>query len=200
MGFVIDKQFDFCYGHRVHLQKLSEKHSLGGLCKCRHLHGHNGVIKVQLQSGELHRSMVTDFKNLECLKVLIDEVLDHKFLIDIHDPVFQDIVSWKGLEVTEDDIIWDKYQFGKISESYIHEVRSYQNECQLSDEYLQSTIDRLEGFVFTKFCPTSEELCAHLAKVADMELADLFENQPNRPTVKAVEFWETPKSHCVYSL
>ena len=34
----IDKQIDFCFGHRVWTQNLDAKFSIDDLCKCRHLH------------------------------------------------------------------------------------------------------------------------------------------------------------------
>lgn len=200
--FTIDKQFDFCYGHRVHNQHLSVDHSMDGLCKCRHLHGHNGKLKVSLTSNFLERGMVTDFKNLECVKVLVDDILDHKFIIDIEDPLFQDIVAWGGLRIREDeDLVWDDYGFGKISDEYIAEVMSYKGELDLTDEYLQALKDKLEGFVIVKFVPTSENLCQHIAKVVEKRLETLTKDSGGRQLrVNSVDFWETPKSHCHFKL
>ena len=38
MAHTIDKQIDFCFGHRVWTQNLDAKFSIDDLCKCRHLH------------------------------------------------------------------------------------------------------------------------------------------------------------------
>ena len=51
--WTIDKSFSFCYGHRVHNQRLDTNFTESGdaCLACRHLHGHEGLIKVFL-SGD----------------------------------------------------------------------------------------------------------------------------------------------------
>jgi 6-pyruvoyltetrahydropterin/6-carboxytetrahydropterin synthase len=53
--WVIDKQFSFCYGHRVWSQKLVAEYCETGdtACKCRHLHGHEGLVHVFLEGDTL---------------------------------------------------------------------------------------------------------------------------------------------------
>lgn len=100
--WMIDKQFDFCYGHRVWSQKLEGSFCESGdtRCKCRHLHGHQGKVHVFLESEELERGMVTDFKHLGWLKNFLDDNLDHKFILDLNDPLFDNIVNgrWSSVE------------------------------------------------------------------------------------------------------
>lgn len=95
MTWVIDKQFSFCYGHRVWSQELIGEYCETGdaCCKCRHLHGHEGLVHVFLEGDELTRGMVTDFKHLGWLKNFLDDNLDHKFIIDRNDPWFQNIIN-----------------------------------------------------------------------------------------------------------
>ena len=83
----IDKQFSFCYGHRVWSQKLHGEYCESGdtSCKCRHIHGHEGLVHLFLEAGELERGMVTDFKHLGWLKNFLDDNLDHKFIIDLNE-------------------------------------------------------------------------------------------------------------------
>ena len=88
MSYSIDKTFEFEYGHRVWSQTLNKAFSLDDKCICRHLHGHHGIVKIHLKADELKDGMVTDFKHLNCIKKFIDDVLDHKFLIDKNDPLF----------------------------------------------------------------------------------------------------------------
>lgn len=192
--FAIDKQFDFCYGHRVWNQQLNKDLSVDGLCKCRHLHGHNGMLKIGLSASDLQRGMVTDFKNLECIKVLVDDILDHKFIIDIHDPLFQLLTSYQ-IPVTADDIVWNDYNLGSISSEYIDKVTAL--ALGEGEEFAQAIRDKLEGFVIVNFVPTSENLCRMFAKVAQKRLSVLFDGRVN---VAFVDFWETPKSHCRYTL
>lgn len=187
--FQIDKQFDFCYGHRVHNQVLDADLSVDGKCKCRHLHGHNGCLKIGLESTTLERGMVTDFKNLECIKVLVDDILDHKFIIDINDPLFTDITG-----APKSMVIWDDYNIGHILPHYIDTVVDAIKEDEVLKE---ATRDKLEGFVVVDFVPTSEKLCRMFADVADIRLSKIT---GDRVRVSYVDFWETPKSHCRYTV
>ena len=86
--YTIDKQFEFEYGHRVWTQTLDERFSLDNRCICRHLHGHHAIVKLHLAAKELTDGMVTDFKHLNCFKQFLDDVLDHRFIIDENDPLF----------------------------------------------------------------------------------------------------------------
>lgn len=190
LKYQIDKQFDFCYGHRVHNQVLDADLSVDGKCKCRHLHGHNGCLKIGLESTDLERGMVTDFKNLECIKVLVDDILDHKFIIDINDPLFFDITG-----VFADNIEWDEYNIGKIEEQLI--IDRIDAEWKESDDYKQALRDKLEGFVIVKFVPTSENLCKMFGEIASQRLSKIT---GDRVRVSYVDFWETPKSHCRFTL
>ena len=65
-------------------------------------------------------------------------------------------------------------------------------------EYLGTTegavYEKYEGFVFVDFVPTSENLSAWLLTVAQKKMAGLGVN------VTAVDYWETPKSHCKVSV
>ena len=92
MMWKISKEFDFCYGHRVWSQTLNTEFSLDGCLKCRHLHGHQGKILVYLEASELNNGMVTDFKHLNWFKQFLDDTLDHKFILDINDPLFSTLL------------------------------------------------------------------------------------------------------------
>ena len=102
MSWKIAKQFDFCYGHRVWSQKLNKEFSLDNRCVCRHLHGHQGKVIVYLEDDELVDGMVTDFKHLNWFKKFLDDTLDHKFIIDKSDPMFNSIVPTVYRDNTEE--------------------------------------------------------------------------------------------------
>jgi len=87
MPWKISKEFEFDFGHRVWSQSLNKEFSLENSCKCRFFHGHRGKIVVFLSSESLTNGMVTDFKHLNIFKKFVDDVLDHKFIFDIKDPV-----------------------------------------------------------------------------------------------------------------
>ena len=63
MTWIIDKTFEFCYGHRVHTQTLNGKYAADLKCACRHLHGHEGKMQVFLTADKLDATgMITRSK------------------------------------------------------------------------------------------------------------------------------------------
>jgi 6-pyruvoyltetrahydropterin/6-carboxytetrahydropterin synthase len=79
--FTISRQFTFCYGHRL----------LSHSGKCAHLHGHNGVVKIVLQSGQLDpQGMVADFTDVKrTIGEWIETNLDHRTILREHDPLIE---------------------------------------------------------------------------------------------------------------
>lgn len=77
--FKVTKHIEFCYGHRL----------LNYDGQCRHLHGHNGRVEVDIEADELDaRGMVHDFADIKsALKAWIDETLDHRMLLGKDDPI-----------------------------------------------------------------------------------------------------------------
>ncbi|MGM0518830.1 MAG: 6-carboxytetrahydropterin synthase [Campylobacterota bacterium] len=175
MKWKISKEFDFCYGHRVWSQKLNTDFSLDGCLKCRHLHGHQGKILVYLEANELKDGMVTDFKHLNWFKAFLDDILDHKFILDINDPLFNKLLP----DITKDELI--KFDQGY----YLVDLAKFKDE--------ESYITELyEGYVIVDFVPTSENLSAWFLKIVQrkMEKIDI--------KVSHVEFLETPKSKSTF--
>ena len=76
--FRVSRQIEFCYGHRL----------LDYQGKCRHLHGHNGTVRITVQAARLDaRSMVLDFGDIKTvLARWIDENLDHRMILCRRDP------------------------------------------------------------------------------------------------------------------
>lgn len=75
----VTKEIRFCYGHRL-------LHYQG---KCRHLHGHNGRVEIELSSEALDaRGMVVDFEDIkQAVQRWIDATLDHTLLLNERDPL-----------------------------------------------------------------------------------------------------------------
>lgn len=184
MKYEIDKEFSFCYGHRVHNQTLNSKFS-DGLCKCRHLHGHNGKLKIGLSSGVLENGMVTDFKHLDFIKEIVDDVFDHKFIVDINDPLFDDLFNNTKQHLIFSDL--HGIQIGRVSKAAIDRLSSGNPAIR----------EKLEGVVVVNFVPTSEKLCTMFGEMASNALQGL---QLQHARVSYVEFWETEKSHCKVTL
>ncbi len=79
MPYSVTKRLDFCYGHRLM--------DYDGVC--RHLHGHNALVEIDIQADELdHRHMVVDFSDVKRLvKAWVDRELDHKMILRRDDPM-----------------------------------------------------------------------------------------------------------------
>jgi 6-pyruvoyltetrahydropterin/6-carboxytetrahydropterin synthase len=77
--YSVTKRIEFCYGHRLL--------DYDGICK--HPHGHNGLVEVEVRSGHLDkRNMVCDFTDIKrVVKGWIDRDLDHKMLLRRDDPL-----------------------------------------------------------------------------------------------------------------
>ena len=77
--YKVAKAISFCYGHRL-------LHYDG---KCKHLHGHNGLVEIVLTSKKLdRRGMVVDFGDVkEIVKSFVDRELDHKMILCDRDPM-----------------------------------------------------------------------------------------------------------------
>ena len=75
----VTKQLEFCYGHRL----------LNYDGKCRHLHGHNGRVEIELTADRLDpRGMVMDFTEVKtALGTWLDQALDHRMLLNRTDPI-----------------------------------------------------------------------------------------------------------------
>ncbi|MAC84451.1 MAG: 6-pyruvoyl tetrahydrobiopterin synthase [Arcobacter sp.] len=175
MLWKISKEFDFCYGHRVWSQTLNEDLSIDTCLCCRHLHGHNGKVKVYLSSEKLEKGMVTDFKHLGWFKKFLDDTLDHKFIIDINDPLFETMLP----------LYKDKINLVSHKEGYKTPDLNYiKNEPKHIHEMY-------EGFVIVDFVPTSEEISAWLLKIVEVKMKSL------NIKVSHIEFLETPKSKSV---
>ena len=79
MAHRVTKTIEFCYGHRL----------LDYEGKCRYLHGHNGLLEVEVEAEALDaRGMVMDFSDLrDLVKGWVDAHLDHQMLLWRRDAV-----------------------------------------------------------------------------------------------------------------
>ena len=178
MTWIIDKTFEFCYGHRVWTQKLNGEYAADLKCACRHLHGHEGKMQVFLTAPELDRTgMVTDFRHLEWLKKWINEYIDHQFIIDKNDPLYNKIIGERGLVPV---LVPDT---GHVAGYHLDLTGLEEN----TPEY-----EYYEGFMVVDFVPTSEHLSAWMAELVEAKMSKLG------VTVQRIEWWETPKSRSVF--
>jgi len=88
MIYTIGKTFDFAASHQ--LDQLPEGH------KCKRLHGHNYTVEIVLAATQLDANgFVKDYGDLDQVKKLIDEQLDHRHLNDLLSvPTAEILAEW----------------------------------------------------------------------------------------------------------
>jgi 6-pyruvoyltetrahydropterin/6-carboxytetrahydropterin synthase len=93
--FKVTKIIEFCYGHRL----------LNYSGKCRHLHGHNARIEVDIELASLDgRGMVQDFSDIKrTLKEWVDATLDHRMVLCKDDPLAPVLRERNEVFVTMDE-------------------------------------------------------------------------------------------------
>lgn len=188
--WVIDKQFSFCYGHRVWSQKLVAEYCETGdtACKCRHLHGHEGLVHVFLEGDTLERGMVTDFKHLGWLKNFLDKNIDHRFIIDKNDPMFFMLVTRLYTDLT-----------GKVDMPLrtimvpgTQHIAGYEIDLSSCTSADTPEYETLEGYFIVDFTPTSESLSKWVYDCAAAKMSNLGIK------VSQIDWYETPKSRSSY--
>jgi len=132
-----------------------------------------------------------DFKNLSWFKNFLDDYLDHKMILDENDPLLP-------YEVPE---IWNKGQTKLFEEFLIRDGRGFATvnlnklvemlKLDLMHPFDRALLEKYEGVVFVNFVPTSENLAGWLLQIAEEKMKGL-----DNVRVSAVEYWETPRSHC----
>lgn len=197
MSFSITKQFEFCYGHRVWTQELDSRMALTTHCKCRHLHGHQGRVTVRLSSAELDAAgMVMDFSHLAWLKQLIDQVIDHKLILDCNDPFFGYLKRLIRCEYHLEESVFFDFEYDRATEELTARLaRSF-----VMPELVRGTVleEIYGGIVLVDFVPTSEHLAKFFYDLVNARLNQFFANQNFRPVVEEVVFHETPKTSAAY--
>ncbi len=182
--WVIGKEFDFCYGHRVWSQQLIEGYSTDLCLKCRHLHGHQGKVIVKLTAEKLENGMVTDFKHLGWFKKWLDDVLDHKFIMDINDPLLiHEFPEFKKLSQTSDM---------KNYVDYTAEFSYWTITAGILAKVSPEVREKYEGMVFVNFVPTSENISNWLYEIVSKKMEKI------NIATHSVVLYETPKSSSEY--
>ena len=184
--YTIQKEFSADLAHRVHTQKLDCKFTENNSkrLKCRGLHGHTVSMLIKLQSDELVNHMVLDYNEIGWFKKLIDDILDHKTLLCVDDPIFKKVFLplGKGLYYV------DEY----CTEEF--KVRKFKLD-EIDDPDI---LELLSSITVLNFPSTSENLAHWLHDVVQKNIDDF--NSRNNTNVKclSVAYKETPKSEAVY--
>lgn len=178
--YTISKEFSFDYSHRVWSQKLNNELSCNANCKCRYLHGHTAKVLVYLSGEDVdERGMFLDFNELQFFKKFIDDVVDHKMIMDIQDPLFPSLTA----DIPEQNNV--KFLITKDQDYMVINPVLYEKLPLELQELAQS-------FVLVNFVPTSENLAKWLHTIVQDKLKQF------NVKVSRVQFFETPKSQSNY--
>ncbi len=169
----IKKSFQFDYGHRVWTQNLQKDFSCDTELKCRFLHGHRGVVEITLLSNKLDAAgMVTDFKHLNWFKKFLDEVIDHKTIMDINDPALSILFP-----------LSDQLELISKPEGY-----------SIFPDFTDPLYEEIYGgIVLVNFVPTSENFSCWLQSIVEKKMKVI-----NSEIEVETTFFETPSSSSHY--
>lgn len=192
----LSKTFEFCYGHRVHNQVLNGEFADDLKTACRRFHGHEGKVVVYMEGEELERGMVTDLRHTEWAKKFFNTFVDHQFLMDINDPMFESFAMAPynklfGTLYTDKHLFMQKVGVAIVVPDTQHIV-GYRIDMSDAPDTACSEFDVLDGITVLDFVPTSEHLAEWTcnwvqAKMSRIDVA-----------VTQVDWWETPKSCASY--
>ena len=175
--YIISKEIEGDFGHRVWTQNLEEEFACTTPCKCKAVHGHRFKIVPELynENGLQADGMVTDFNHLALFKKLIDDIMDHKLLMDINDPA----IGLMFPKVT--------YPLSALMGQALLETGYLNNPPNLGNLSISET-EIYEGLTIVDFVPTAENICKWLA----IDVLPGF--LPKGIKVRSLTFYETPKS------
>ncbi len=166
--------FSFSIGHREHNSNNKKE---------RWLHGHNITIIIE---------MIDEFiLGKDIIENFVDDVLDHKMVLDINDPLHGEDSIW----LLNDDGELDLDTCHKMPEGYwipdmTQIVESMEKFGDIDTPQNKAILEKYEGTVLVDFLPTSENLANWLFEVISNRIKDI-----DNVTVNAIELWETEKSH-----
>ncbi len=123
--FKVTRVIDFCYGHRL----------LNYEGECRHLHGHNGRVEVDIAADKTdHRGMVVDFADVkDIVKTWIDDNLDHRMILHRDDPLIETLT-----ELGEAHYVIDANPTAENIAAHIHHMTS-SDQLEISEIRLWET-------------------------------------------------------------
>ena len=105
----IGKVFNISYAHRL----------MNHPGKCKHLHGHNGKVEIQIKSTiDPDTDMVIDFDEItQKVKWQVDELLDHSTILHKDDPLA--VILWgEGEKV----VALNRHPTAEILSSLIYDI------------------------------------------------------------------------------
>jgi 6-pyruvoyltetrahydropterin/6-carboxytetrahydropterin synthase len=186
MKWVIDKRIDgISYGHRVWTQNLNSEYSIDNCAACRHVHGHNASIHIFLEGTELQDGFVTDFKHLNWVKKFLDDIFDHKFVIDCHDPLYDMLVTDRVKEALS---LQPNINIPLVNITSPGGIKFVGRRFDVSGMTDGPMKEYIEGILVVDFVPTSENLSKWIFDFVQEKMGRIG------VTVSKIDFFETDKS------
>lgn len=186
--YTVEKTFEFDLAHRIHNQNLDDKFTekKDPVLKCRRFHGHTAQLKIKLGANELVNDMVLDYNEIGFVKNMIDDILDHRTLISLDDPLYEKVVKRIYMDYSNSETIY-------ITPSWWGS--SYIVTNRITDPDIR---EFMSSFTLVPFTTSSENIASWIAGIVK-EHIDLY-NSRNKTDVKliSVSYKETPKSEAVY--
>jgi 6-pyruvoyltetrahydropterin/6-carboxytetrahydropterin synthase len=135
-------------------------------------------VFLRSANGKLDSTgMVTDFRHLEWLKKWINEYIDHQFILDKSDPLYDNIIGNRNL-------------IPVLVPNTTH-VAGWHLDLSGIEENTPE-YEYYEGFMVVDFVPTSENLSAWMAELVEAKMQNLG------VWVDKIDWWETPKSRSTF--
>lgn len=191
--YIGNESIEFCYGHRVHGNPTS---------LCSSLHGHQGRLELYIEGTTNDEPPIINF---EWLHTFIREHLDHKFILDLNDPWFNNIINlepiWRtgyykpilshfkpriSLNTTDEEVL-------QAIPVYIADTKILAGYKVDASEMNGCEKEFFRGFFLTSFLPTHEHFAEWIYKITEAKL------EPLNVRVSRVDWFETPKSRSSYS-
>jgi 6-pyruvoyltetrahydropterin/6-carboxytetrahydropterin synthase len=88
------------FGHELGLSSAFRQHKAHS--HCRFLHGYALAVKFVFEADKLdHTNWVVDFGSMKSLKTMLEDTFDHKLLVAIDDPMYDEICALSGLGIAD---------------------------------------------------------------------------------------------------
>ncbi len=128
--------------------------------------------------------MVIDFNELKPIKAFIDKTIDHKFLMDIEDPLLRIWLNHNDLSL--EDLVYDEQDFWRVEHTESGVVKEW-----------------LDSLIVIDFVPTSELLSQWMVdRILSLDVLEIndkeLKNHGLRLANLEVTWWESESSCASY--
>jgi 6-pyruvoyltetrahydropterin/6-carboxytetrahydropterin synthase len=120
--------------------------------------------------------MILDFNELKVIKEFLDGFVDHRFLMDIEDPLLKSWMEKYGLKMEDLEV---------NSAGFVFDTKSFKDECE---------IEFFNSLVILPFVPTSENLALWLFSVVEGLVHKVNKELNKKVKVVKLRWWESESS------